>query len=281
MRPFARLCRCDGASSSRWIPLACLLGTTAIGGSARGQTPGSPVPCIAPMGTEELAEFGKQVRRGSEEGYRVPPDRWTDWVIQRHPQYPSEYIARSLDHPDDRNGEFSVSWPSEMGWGDSSPPLFVLVGHSFPHFVFGAGRSGFEVHTYFKGPAEPARSLVDDPGERKLVRFLEVRSTGISPVERDTAIEFLRSVRIGFDTGRLPWRRDGAIRLALDERTYWFLPGECLSLDWRGHAAEIAVGDLDAVKPDPIAWLETYQWAHVSIRVKWPSGVPFRRWRPK
>jgi hypothetical protein len=269
------------ASRANWVSLAFALGTAVIGGPARGQTPGSPVPCTVTAGTEDLRELGAATKYAAETRFRYHR-RPSVWVLRRQSAYRDLAKAHALHEP---GVVVWTIWPAEMGWGDVSPPLDLSYGRYSMNTAFGVGRGGLELHLMFSAYLATEGPILSRSREHSLVELLEMPATELGRVERASAAAFLRSIRIGFETGHLPWRHTGAVRVFVDDRPFLLLAGECLSLDWRGHAVEIAVGDLSADEPDRNQH-HASRWAHVSFRVKWPSGVPlngvpFRRWRPK
>jgi hypothetical protein len=178
----------------------------------------------------------------------------------------------------------------DLAGGDGLGRCFAAPGPFlravFHEYSTRRGTRRLELHLMFSAYLATEGPILSRSREHSLVELLEMPATELGRVERASAAAFLRSIRIRVRDGTpavAAHRRRSSLRRrppVLASRR-----GVCLSLDWRGHAVEIAVGDLSADEPDRNQH-HASRWAHVSFRVKWPSGVPlngvpFRRWRPK
>jgi hypothetical protein len=274
------------ASRANWVSLAFALGTAVIGGPARGQTPGSPVPCTVTVGTEDLKELGAATKYAAETRFRYHR-RPSVWVLRRQSAYRDLAKAHALHEP---GVVVWTIWPAEMGWGDVSPPLDLSYGRYSMNTAFGVGRGGLELHLMFSAYLATEGPILSRSREHSLVELLEMPATELGRVERDVRhAAFLRSVRIGFETGRLPWRRDRRrSSLASDDRPLLAsAPG----------SVSASTGAVTRPRSPSATWSADEAGPHrvagcvrggptSRFRVKWPSGVPlngvpFRRWRPK
>jgi hypothetical protein len=139
--------------------------------------------------------------------------------------------------------------------------------------ALGVGRGGLELHLMFSAYLATEGPILSRSREHSLVELLEMPATELGRVERASRC---RVSPFDSESGS---RRDtcrggtpAPFESSSTDRPFLLLAGECLSLDWRGHAVEIAVGDLSADEPDRNQH-HASRWAHVSF----PREMAVRR----